>query len=165
MATVPVEENSMPLCEELARRAYNDERIGIAIGTFPLIHGGAIRFLKEARANCDTLVALILMDPQSLQDSTGGIMASGLLKPDERGRLLASLRTLDAVQAVDEPQALLTTWSRKLPDARWYANAAEKDLPEGVREMMDNAGIKINFLHQDEPCTTQALVRRMGGHV
>jgi bifunctional ADP-heptose synthase (sugar kinase/adenylyltransferase) len=147
----------------MAERAGQGKRVGVAFGAWPLIHGGSVRFLEEARAACDFLYAVILGDASAADKTIDGKTAAGLLKPDERRRILAAMRMVDGVETVDSLGSVIEGCRKAAPRAVWFVNGSEGDVSEQTIAEIKRGGVQVQIIHEQDPCVTRALLRRMAG--
>lgn len=82
------------LCEQLAERRRQGERIVFANGCFDTLHAGHVRYLEGARREGDVLVVGVNNDA-----SVRGLKGPGrpVLDEDARAQLVAALRAVDYV--------------------------------------------------------------------
>ena len=142
-------------------------RIGIATGTFGLIHAGTVRFLRAARAECDHLFVAIFSEPAG-DDGSGDppsrieTAARHLMKPGERRRVLTAIEGVEVADFAGQDGLSLSEWVRLAPSARWMASDSEGDVGAGCEAQLRQAGVTIQMIHEGDSCTTRALLRRMG---
>ena len=78
-------------------------RIGFTCGAFDLLHAGHVDYLERARALCDTLIVAVNSDASIRQYKS----ALRPIQPQEqRLRVIAGLRSVDAVTLLDHPRPL-----------------------------------------------------------
>jgi hypothetical protein len=148
--------------EQCSRRGV---RIGVALGAFGLIHAGTVRFLHAAKAQCDSLLVAVLSgsgekmggDNPSARPETS---ARHLLRPDERRRVLAAMKGVEAAGLAEDEGLSLAEWARRVPSARWFVDGAE-DAP-ACGALLEGLGIRAETLHPEDSCTTRGLLVRMG---
>ena len=143
--------------ERLAACARSGERIGFALGTFPLIHAGTVVYLRRAREGCDRLFAIVL--PGEGEQDTG---EGTLLRPSERVRVLEMLVEVDGAIRIDLPDApTLEEVHTAAPAAVWMRCTAENDVDDTTLRRLAQVGIEVNAVDAGQECTTRAILERV----
>ena len=150
--------SNQPILQQLAQATSEGAHLGIAVGSFGLIHAGTVRFLQEARCRCDRLFAAVLALPRD-QGEDGG-----LLRPDERLRILKLLCNIEDAGEISPPGAGdLEAWRQAAPNARWMVFAAEDNDPaRAAATCLQAVGLDPVGIQETEHCTTAAVLQRMG---
>lgn len=126
-------------------------------GVFDLVHAGHVALLEEAKGLGDVLVVVLN------SDSSARGLEKGAGRPyvglEDRARLVAALRCVDAVVSFDEPtpEAILTALR---PDVHVKGGDYKlEDLPE--RRVVEAGGGRVVVLPYVEGCSTTAFVERI----
>lgn len=143
----------------LRRSAGQGARIGFALGAFGLIHAGTVRFLREAKARCDALGAVVL--PQA-ELPRGTEKAALLLKPDERRRILSVMEEVDAVALLDPgEQREIGRLVETAPEAEWMYDPAEGELDREIAARFALLGARWRPISAGQACTTRLILERL----
>ena len=153
------EERREPVLARMSRAASEGERVGIALGTFGLIHAGTIRFLDAARAACDRLFVAALAQTPPPAGVCGS--STNLLHPEERVRILNLLRGTDGAGLVAPGGAALEEWRRAAPRAEWMISAAENDVDDSTIARLQKMGTTVRAIPGEGACTTRSLLARI----
>lgn len=135
------------------------KKVGVALGSFPLIHAGTVRFLRAARAQCDVLVALVAAG--NAEEAADKPL---FLKLEERRRVLAAFQEVGfAAIAGREGGLTLDECRAAAPKAVWMQAAAENDFPpeSPLRAELESMGVRLKNCHSRETCTSAEVLRRM----
>jgi cytidyltransferase-like protein len=127
--------------------------VAVALGSFGLIHAGTIRFLRQACAAADRLFVAVLPEAAA---------AEGLMRPQERLRVLKALEEVAGADFLPLDPAALDQWKQAAPEAPWFRCAAENDVAPETLARLAETGLNVRSLEDTGECTTAALLERMG---
>lgn len=111
---------------KVAARANAGQRVIIARGVFDLLHPGHIRFLENARSECDAVAVLLESDASARKSGGNGWP---VIPEGERAEILAALGCVDYVVIADD--AARTEITKRLgPDVT--VKTAPEEIEGGV---------------------------------
>jgi len=141
------------LLDLLESNVDSEKKIGIAVGAYPLIHAGTVRFLRDARAQCDVLIALVF------PGETAGLKQ--FLRVEERQQILSGFQEVEAAAIVSSSN--LEECKKVAPEAVWMVAASEVQFPEeiAVARELARLEIRVKRVHPDEFCTSAEVLTRM----
>jgi len=128
----------------------------VALGSYGLIHAGTIRFLRAARAalgGAGQVYLFALAAP--------GSRAAGLMREDERLRVLAALDEVDGVGLAGAPGPDFEVWADAGRGALWALSSDEDGAGAEVRDFLSARGVRFASFGVAEGCTTASLLERM----
>ncbi|MDT9682288.1 adenylyltransferase/cytidyltransferase family protein [Streptomyces sp. TRM76323] len=114
--------------------------IGYASGVFDLFHIGHLNLLKNARAQCDHLVAGVLTDEVASHKGHTPVMP--LL---ERMEIVSSIKCVDAV-VVDNTLEKMEAW-QQVGFHRLFKGDDWKGTPRGARWERDFAAVGVEVVY------------------
>ena len=90
-------------------------KIGLTVSCFDLLHGGHVSMLKEAKAQCDYLIVLLLNDPTTDRPETKNKPIQSLF---ERWLQLDSIKYVDQIVPIASEQEIVDAILTFDPDIR-----------------------------------------------
>lgn len=132
--------------------AVKRPRIGFCCGAFDLLHAGHILMLKDAKAQCEVLVAGLHIDP-SVERPNKNRPVQGLR---ERLIQLSAVRYVDRIVAYETEADLVEVLTDLQPDVRILGDDWMERAHTG-RELQ----IPIYYHKRDHPWSTSDLRKRV----
>jgi hypothetical protein len=134
----------------------------LVIGCFALLHAGTISFLSQVGSMHKTINVVILPDAGNMDSDIAD--AGALLKRDERRRILGAMENIGGdVVVLDDVGQLKQIVEAGGGGAKWFCNAGEGDVGEGVRQILSDAGAELQCLSPENILSTRDLLKRMRG--
>ena len=116
-------------------------------------------FLKRVRetAGGDAKVLAVVLAPECLGQES---VASGLMRPDERVRVLRAMQPVDGATIVRD-EGDLCRLAQAAPEALWAVSTTEGDVPDGLLNTLETCGVRLEKIDAGAVCTTAELLERM----
>ncbi len=125
---------------------------GIVASCFDLLHAGHCLMLKDARAQCDYLIAALQTDPTIDRPNKNKPIQSLA----ERRIQLESIKYIDEIQIYETEHDLVQLLHEVRPDVRILGSDYE-----GKKFTGDHLDIKIYFHNRDHDWSTSALRKKI----
>ena len=103
----------------------SDTKTGFVASTFDILHPGYVLMMKEARDNCDYLVAALHENPTSERQNKN----SPIMSLHERFLVLKSIRYIDEVAPYKSESELLNLLKFYKPDIRFLGSDYKEGSP------------------------------------
>jgi glycerol-3-phosphate cytidylyltransferase len=130
--------------------------IGLTASAFDLLHAGHIAMLREAKEQCDYLIACLHIDP-SLDRLEKNPPVQSVV---ERHTQLQAVRYVDEIIPYYYEHELKDILKLYKPDVR-ILGEEYKDLDFTGRELCDRLGIKLYFNSRDHDFSSSELRKRI----
>ncbi|MGD2278647.1 MAG: D-glycero-beta-D-manno-heptose 1-phosphate adenylyltransferase [Candidatus Omnitrophota bacterium] len=144
------------LADIIVKEKASGKKIGFTNGCFDILHVGHIRYLEEARRDCDVLVIGVNSD-----SSVKSIKGSRRPINDEKARteVLAALECVDylALFAEDTPKKLIEALT---PDILFKGGDWKEEDIAGADHVKANGG-KVRVIPYVEDYSTTEIIRRI----
>ncbi len=136
-------------------------KVGLVMGVFDLFHVGHLRLLKRAAAECDYLRAGVLSD--ALVRKFKGIDPTITL--EERMEILAAVRYVDEVVAIEDDPSRLLEWDRRPFDC-FFSGDDYRGNPywEWERGELRKRGADIVFFSYTKEQSSTNIRRKLEGN-
>jgi glycerol-3-phosphate cytidylyltransferase len=131
-------------------------KTGITFSTFDLLHAGHILMLKEAKDNCDFLIACLQTDPTIDRPNSKNKPAQTII---ERKIQLSAVRYVDEIIIYETEQDLLDILTIANPNIRFVGEEYKDKDFTGKQHCIDN-GIEIFYNSRKHRFSTTELRKR-----
>ncbi len=146
-------EQLVPLIEQAKQDGLT---VGFANGCFDLVHVGHVRYLTDAKANCDRLVVAFNTD-----ESVRAIKGDGrpLVPLNERMEVVEAFACVDWITWFDEPDVVVSLRTLQ-PDIQFKGTDYTEDtVPE--RHIMKELGGRVMIVGDPKDHSTTEMKERM----
>ncbi|MEA3489308.1 MAG: D-glycero-beta-D-manno-heptose 1-phosphate adenylyltransferase [Candidatus Omnitrophota bacterium] len=144
------------LAEMIGREKASGKKIGFTNGCFDIIHRGHVKYLEDAKKDCDLLLIGVNSD-----DSVRRIKGEGRpVNPQEdRIKVLAAFESVDFLTIFDDetPQVLI---KKLTPDVLFKGGDWKEEDIVGADHVRDNGG-RVRVIPYLEGYSTTELIERL----
>lgn len=132
-------------------------KIGITFSTFDLLHAGHIKMLKEAKNQCEYLIAALQVDPTIDRPKTKNPPIQSLV---ERYVQLEGCKYVDQIVPYQTEKDLIDILNLFQPDIRIIGEEYKEKQFTG-KEICESKNIKIYFNKRDHDFSSTELKKRL----